>query len=66
MGKTVFCCSHVELEYFDVYFLSLPNGGEEALTFQITPFLLWNHTGLFAWISFGEKKLQFCLFPAYG
>lgn len=25
--ETVFCCSHVELEYFEVYFLSLQNNG---------------------------------------
>ena len=27
VDKTVFCCSHVELEYFEVYFLSLQNNG---------------------------------------
>lgn len=45
----VFCCSHVELDIFDVYFHFLFKI-MGSLTFQITPFLLqklWNHTILF-------------------
>lgn len=38
VDETVFCCSHVELEYFEVYFLYEITG---SLTFQIAPFLLW-------------------------
>lgn len=56
VDETVFCCSHVELEYFEVYFLYKITG---SLTFPIAPFLLWkfwNHTGPFVLISFGEKK----------
>lgn len=55
-AETVLCCSHVELDYFEVYFLYETMG---SLTFQVIPFLLWkfrNHKDPFVWISVEEKE----------
>lgn len=68
--QTVFCCPHVELEYFEVHFLSLQNNGVFDISDHSTSTLeIRNHTGPFVWISLGEEKQHsfvcFYLFPAY-
>lgn len=72
VDETVFCCSHVELEYFEVYFLSLQNNGVFDISdHSISTLEILESHRTVGVISFGEKKQRSfvcfcCLFSAYG
>lgn len=57
-GRVDICCSHVELDYCEVNFLSLQNSGVFDISdHSISTLGTRNHTGPVVWNSFGEKKL---------